>query len=123
MDNHSRYSQPELMRVAEESDAQIYTVSIAGWTGFKKPIELTEERNGQFFLQALARRTGGLNRVVRSFEEAPDAAAKLSRAIREQYVIGYRPSGEDPSGKWRAIQVKINLPKAQVSARTGYYSR
>jgi Ca-activated chloride channel family protein len=123
MDNHSRYTQPELLRTVAEADVQIYTVGIADWPAFKKPIELTEERNGQFFLQALADNSGGLNQVVKSFEDAPNAAAKLSRAIRDQYVIGYYPLENQDSGKWHAIQVKVNLPRIHVSARTGYYVR
>jgi Ca-activated chloride channel homolog len=123
MDNHSRYTQPELMRIVEEADVQIYTVGIANWSIVKKPIELTEERNGQYFLQALADRSGGVNRVVKNFADAPEAAAKLSRAIRDQYVIGYRPSANEASGKWHAIQVKVNVPQTRVAARTGYYAR
>ena len=33
MDNHSRYTQPELLRTLEEADVQIYTVGIADWPG------------------------------------------------------------------------------------------
>jgi Ca-activated chloride channel family protein len=123
MDNHSRYTASELLRRVEEEDVQIYTIGVQTWALTKKPMELTEERDGQAFLQTLADRTGGLKRTIRDFNEAPPVAAELSRAIRDQYLIGYRPAGRDDSGKWRAIQVRVNIPYARVSARTGYYSR
>jgi Ca-activated chloride channel homolog len=122
MDNHSRYSTPELLRVAEEADVQIYTITIQTQALTKKPIELTEERNGQVFMQTLADRTGGLNWTIRDYNEAPPIAAKLSQAIREQYLIGYRPVVNNDSGKWRTIQVKVSLPRAHIASRVGYYS-
>jgi Ca-activated chloride channel family protein len=123
MDNHSRYSAPELIRRVEEADVQIYTIRVETWALTKKPIELTEERNGDAFLRDLAEHSGGLHSSVRDFNEAPGIAARLSQAIRDQYVIGYRPAANDDSGKWRAIQVKVDMPQTRVSARTGYYSR
>ncbi len=122
MDNHSRYSAPELLRAAEEADVQIYTITIQTQALTKKPIELTEERNGQAFMQTLADRTGGLNWTIRDYNEAPAVAAKLSQAIREQYLIGYRPVTGSDSGKWRTIQVKVSLPRAHIASRVGYYS-
>jgi Ca-activated chloride channel family protein len=123
MDNHSRYSAPELMRRVEESDVQIYTIRVETWALTKKPIELAEERNGDAFLRSLAERTGGLHSSVRDLNEAPGIAAHLSQAIRDQYVLAYQPAAYDNSGKWRTIQVKVDMPQTRVSARTGYYSR
>jgi Ca-activated chloride channel family protein len=123
MDNHSRYSIPELMRIAEERDVQIYSIGVETFAITKKPMELTEDRNGQFFLQSLADRTGGLKLTVRDFSDTPSAAAKLGRAMRDQYVIGYSPGPKNETGKWRTIQVKVALPQTRVSSRTGYYVR
>lgn len=123
MDNHSRYTASELLRRVEEEDVQIYAIGVQTWAITKKFMELQEEYAGQAFLEALADRTGGLKRTIRDFNEAPPIAAELSRAIRDQYLIGYRPAARDDSGKWRAIQVKVSIPATRVSARTGYYSR
>jgi Ca-activated chloride channel family protein len=122
MDNHSRYSQSELMHFAEETDVQVYTIAVQTWALTKKPIELSEERNGLAFLQTLAERTGGLNWTIRDFNDAPPVAARLSRAIREQYLIGYHPGGQEDSGRWRAIQVRVTVPQVRISSRNGYYS-
>jgi len=121
MDNHSRYSEPELLRLAAEADVQIYTVGMAPSLANKKAIELTEERNGLAFLDHLAEKSGGLSSTLASYEDPVPVASKISHAIRDQYLIGYRPSPGD-AGKWRAVQVKVNIPQAHVSARNGYYT-
>ncbi len=121
MDNHSRYSERELMRVAEESDVQIYTIGMAPSLANKKPIELTEERNGLAFLGHLAERTGGLSFTLASYEDPASVATKISRAIRDQYLIGYRPVESGEPGKWRKIQIRVSLPEVRVSSRIGYF--
>ena len=44
MDNHSRYSKGELLELAVESDAQIYTIAINNAAPYTKPIALTEAK-------------------------------------------------------------------------------
>jgi Ca-activated chloride channel family protein len=122
MDNHSRYSETELLHFAEEADVQIYTIGMTPSTANKKAIELTEERNGLTFLERLADRSGGLSFTLADYEDPAAVASKISRAIRDQYLIGYRPSPGEP-GKWRTIHVKVDVPQVRVSSRTGYLSR
>jgi len=122
MDNHSRYSEAELLRLAEEADVQIYTIGMEPSTANKKAIELTEERNGLSFLSHLADRSGGLSFTLASYENPVPIASKVSTAIRNQYLIGYRPSAGEP-GKWRAVRVKVDIPQVHVSARNGYFTR
>ena len=122
MDNHSRYSEAELLRLAEEADAQIHTIGMEPSVGNKKAIELTEERNGLAFLSHLAERSGGLSFTLASYESPVPTASKIGSAIRNQYLIGYRPSSGNP-GKWRAVKVQVGIPQLHVSSRAGYYGR
>lgn len=121
MDNHSRYSEMELLHYAEEADIQIYTIGMTPSGANKKPIELTEERSGLAFLDHLAERSGGLSFTLASYENPVPIASRIGRAIREQYLIGYRPSPGEP-GKWRSVNVKVDVPQLRVSSRTGYLS-
>lgn len=136
MDNHSRYSKSELLRVAIEADVQIYTVIFdnglgGGSTGtvpfrpvlVRKPGDQGVEREGARLLEELADKTGGLHFHVRNDVEAKEAAMKAGRALRNEYVIGYQPSGSGDSGKWHHISVKSTVPKVNVYARNGYYTR
>ncbi len=122
IDNQSRYTARELMSAAVEADVQIYTLAIGEPNGTRKGIELLERARGLSFLSDLSEKTGGLHFVVLNASEMRDAARQISRALRNQYVLGYRPASPGASGKWHAIQVKLHLPDTRVYARQGYYS-
>ena len=134
-DNHSRYSESELMRVALEADVQIYTIIIdTGSVGVStrsvpyrpsliaKPWDRAEERQGPEMLETLSDRTGGLHFRIRT-SEARDAVIKVGRALRDEYVIGYHPADSEASRRWHRIRVKLNASDTHVHARKGYYSR
>lgn len=135
MDNHSRYSKSELLRVALEADVQIYTVAFdnpAAGTGntipfrptmIRKAGDQSEERQGRDLLEDLANKTGGLHFRAQNAGEADEAAEKAARAIREEYVLGYQPPDSASAGKWHRIRVKADVPHASVYARNGYYAR
>ncbi len=123
MDNHSRYSSRELIAAAVEADVQIYSVSVYDPPRNKKPIELQEERNGVFFLDELTRRTGGFQITAYGSGDVQQAAARIGRAMRDQYVIGYVPANTNENGKWHAIKVKLKTGNATAYARSGFYSK
>jgi len=134
MDNHSRYSQSELMSVALEADVQVYTMIFdnglpssntvpfrPGLAG--KPWDLARERQGPDLLEKLSDKTGGLFFHVTSSAGAKEAVVSTGQALREEYLIGYKPSDTGTSGKYHQIRVKSNVPKVYVHARNGYYAR
>lgn len=123
IDNHSQYTVRELMQVAMEADVQIYTIAVDEAPRNRKPIELQEYARGQALLADLAERTGGLYFPVRGAADIGVAVATIQRAIRNEYVLGYQPSGADTDGKWHAIRVHLEVPDARVAARRGYYAR
>lgn len=122
IDNHSRYSARELMSAAVEADVQIHTLAIGESSGNRKGIELQERARGLSFLSDLSQKTGGLHFTVRNGAETREAAHQIGKALRNQYVLGFRPASPGASGKWHAIQVKLHLPDTRVYARHGYYS-
>jgi Ca-activated chloride channel homolog len=120
MDNHSRHSRPEMLDLAMESDAQVYTIAVGNAAApFSKPIQQAEEKRGLLFLDELARKTGGMSFIVRSRTDIREAAAGIGRALRNQYTIGYVP-GNGRSGQWRRIRVKVEGPGMTAYARAGY---
>ena len=135
IDNYSRYSDAELMRVALEADVQVYTIILdaaaggaSGTVPFRpglaaKPWDRGPERQGPEMLEKLSEKTGGLHFRVHGVADARDAMAKTGRALRNEYVIGYQPPASGQSGKWHRVHVKANVQKANVYARNGYYSR
>ena len=123
MDNHSRYSQPELESVAMESDIQIHTIALGDLPVNAKGREVDNRARGVLYLKRLSNRSGGLHYVARRGADLTEAAHSIGRAIRSQYVIGYRPAVLDAAGKWKPIKVKLSIPRTRAHARLGYYSR
>ena len=122
MDNHSRYTARELTAAAVETDIQIYAVSLFDPPRNKKPIELAEERNGVFFLEELSRKTGGFQITAYGRDDIGKTAARIGRAMRSQYLIGFVP--ESPSdGKWHTLKVNLKSTQATAYARPGFYAR
>jgi len=70
--------------------------------------------------------TGGRVFAVENLNELPDVATKISLELRNQYVLGYRPSNKAHDGRWRKIKIKMyaprGLPPLSVYSKTGYYS-
>ena len=120
MDNHSCYSREQLLRRAVESDAQIYTIAVSNLAAFTKPIAAMEAKRGLFFLDELAVKTGGLSFIVHGQGDIAAATASIGQALRNQYTIGYAPSGNDRDGQWRRIKVKVADARLRAYARTGY---
>jgi Ca-activated chloride channel family protein len=120
MDNHSRYTKRELLRLAEETDAQIYTIAVGGGAPRSQARAFAEEMEGLSLLRDLAGRTGGLSFVVRDGTDVAKATASIGRALRNQYVIGYVPRDSRGNGQWHKIRVKVAGSGLRAYARTGY---
>lgn len=121
-DNHSRYTETDIRRFVQEADVEIYAIGLYEPDGGPTP----EEREGPALLENLTRMTGGRTFAVHNLDELPDIATKISMELRNQYVIGYKPSDHAHNGKWRKIKVKLRPPKGlpplSVYARTGYFA-
>jgi Ca-activated chloride channel family protein len=122
-DNHSRYSEEDIRRFTKESDVQIYAIGIFE-PGGNCPTD--EECQGPALLKELTEMTGGRTFNVADLSDLPDIATKISMELRNQYVVGYRPSNRKRDGKWRKIKVRLSPPKGlpplSVYARYGYYA-
>jgi Ca-activated chloride channel family protein len=123
-DNHSRYTENDIKRAVKESDVQIYAVGIFEPLAARN--RTPEEAGGPGLLAELAEVSGGRMFSVEDVNELPDIAEKISIELRNQYVLGYKPSNLIRDGRWRRIKVKLappkGLPPLQVYARTGYYA-
>ncbi len=120
MDNHSRHSRGELLDRAMEADLQIYTVTVFDPPPNLKAADLVEQQHGLLLMHDLAERTGGLDFTVRNRSDIEDAIAGVSRALRNEYNLGYIPSNPDRNGKWRRIRVRVARNGLKAHARTGF---
>jgi Ca-activated chloride channel family protein len=123
-DNHSRYRENDIKRLARESDTQLYAV------GMFDPLEFRsgtpEELNGPSLLTEVTELTGGRAFDVENLNQLPDIATKIGAELRNQYLLGYRPSNKSHDARWRRIKIKLRAPKGlpplSVYAKTGYYA-
>jgi Ca-activated chloride channel family protein len=122
-DNHSRYNERDIKNFVKESDVQIYAIGIYNPLGYRPT---NEEVNGPTLLSELTELTGGRVFNVENLGDLPDVATKIGMELRNQYVLGYRPSNHTHDSKWRKIKVKLRAPKGlpplNVYSKTGYYA-
>jgi Ca-activated chloride channel family protein len=123
-DNHSRYSENDVKNFLKEADCQLYAIGIYDPIGIRS--RTSEELNGPSLLSEMTEMTGGRVFPVANIGELPDIAAKIGMELRNQYVLGYKPSNAQRNGLWRKIKVKLKPPKGlpplNVFAKTGYYA-
>jgi len=120
-DNRSRYSENELRRVVRESDVQIYSIGI-----FDAYAPTIEEQTGPILLNEICEMTGGRLFRISEMGDMGDIATRISAELRNEYVIGYRPSEVKKDGNWRKLKVRLlpppGLPALDVHYRQGYYA-
>ena len=120
-DNHSRYTENEIKSLVKEADVMVYAIGI-----YDHYASAPEERLGPQLLSEITELTGGRAFTIDNPNDLGDVATKIGVELRNQYVLGYRPSKVVRDGKWRKIKVKLlppkGLPPLKVYARTGYYA-
>lgn len=124
-DNASRYSFPELLKYAQQSNAVIYTIGLLG----------EEEPGGLFkkgpkkagkILKDLAEATGGQAYFPKDLGEVGSTCEEIAHDIRNQYTLAYYPTNMKKDGSFRIVHVEAYSPVSHhrliVRTRTGYYS-
>ncbi|HKV61320.1 MAG TPA: VWA domain-containing protein [Candidatus Acidoferrum sp.] len=123
-DNHSRYDESDIKRLVKEANTQIYAIGIFDPLGYRE--RSPEELNGPSLLDEITEMTGGRVFAVGNINELPDIATKIGVELRNQFVLGYRPSNKTRDGRWRKIKIKLRVPKGlpplNVYSKTGYYA-
>jgi VWFA-related protein len=113
-DNASALSRAQVMRLAEQSSAVIYTIGIFD--------EDDEERNPGM-LKHLAQVTGGEAFLVDQVSDIVAVSKRIARDIRHQYTIGFAPASATRDGAAHAIRVRAHAngrDKLSVRTRTSY---
>ena len=115
-DNASKYNLGQILTMAGQSDAIIYTIGI-----------YTEEDPDQNpnALRQLSKATGGEAFFPQSVPEVVPLCERIAHDIRNQYTIAYAPANRTQDGAYRVIQVKAMAPgqgRLSVRTRAGYYA-
>ena len=123
-DNHSRYTHNDVKRLVKEADTEIYAIGIFDPLDYRS--RTPEELYGPSLLSEVTEMTGGRVFAVENLGELPDIATKIGLELRNQYLLGYRPSNRVHDARWRKIKIKLHTPKGlpplKAYSKTGYYA-
>jgi Ca-activated chloride channel family protein len=115
-DNHSRYGLKEVRKLVEEANVDVYAIGIFDSMLFRS----FEELMGRRWLSEITDVTGGHTVAADSLDKVPELAAAVSRQMRNQYVLGYRPQNIGRDGKWRKIKVHVTPAAGTTRVQTHY---
>jgi Ca-activated chloride channel family protein len=120
-DNHSRYTAREIRNLVQEEDVEIYALGI-----FSKVFKTYEEWSGERLLTSITEATGGHTVKVNDLQDLPEAAANISRQLRNQYILGYSPTNRQYDDRWHKIKVRL-VPSSDgtvlhVYSKQGYFA-
>jgi Ca-activated chloride channel homolog len=107
----------QALEAAQLADAVIYPVVVVPITN-----EAGRSIGGEHALIFMAEGTGGRTFMPTLGAELDKAFAEIISELRTQYMLGFYPRGVPPSKeRYHALDLKLNRPELQVSARKGYY--
>jgi Ca-activated chloride channel family protein len=122
-DNNSRYKLKEIKNIVRESDVAVYAIGLFDTALFKT----FEEYMGKKWLEEITDASGGRTVTVENLSHLPKAAAEISWELRNQYVLGYHPSGLGTEGQWRKIKINVAPAGKTLTSRESrlqaYYRR
>jgi len=113
-DDASKEKLKQVLAMARQSDAIIYTLGI---------FDQNDPDKNPHVLKQLARETGGEAFLPESLSQVVPICEQIARDIRNQYTIAYIPTDRKLDGTYRAIQVKAEAPHRErlfVRTRAGY---
>ncbi|HUQ92753.1 MAG TPA: VWA domain-containing protein [Bryobacteraceae bacterium] len=111
-DNASRQNLAGILRMAEQSNALVYTIGI---------FDETDPDKNPRVLKRLAHATGGEAFFPGEMSEVVAICERIAREIRNQYTLGYVSSNPERDG-YRTVRVgaRIGNKKLIVRTRSGY---
>ena len=116
-DNASAHSLPQVMKLAHQSNAVIYTVGV---------FDEADPDQNPGVLKRMAQATGGEAYFPAELSEVVAICGNIARDIRHQYTIGYVPIKLTRDGAYHAIRVRARAEghdKLSVRTRAGYIAR
>jgi Ca-activated chloride channel homolog len=123
-DNHSRYTEHEVVSVVKEADVMIYAIGV-----YSSYFPTQEEYLGPQLLHEVSQVTGGKDFTIDNANDLADATRSVGVMLRNQYLIGYHPGEARKDGKWHKIKVLLKRPLRpksmgafRVYAKAGYYA-
>lgn len=112
-DNASRHKFSDVLTMARQAHAVIYSIGLVGSSDEEDPRAL----------ERLCKETGGIAFFPQAGQNISEIAKAIARDLREQYTLGYSPERRPNGGSFRRLTVKVAAPdrgRLRVRTRAGY---
>ncbi|MFL6284650.1 MAG: VWA domain-containing protein [Pyrinomonadaceae bacterium] len=127
-DRASFYKQEALFEALKEEDVQIFVIGFVNELekdrGF---ISKSKRDKAVSLLDRMAKETGGRAFYPTSLSELPDIAEQITKDLRTQYVISYKPTVSARPGEYRPVRVAVadapGREKRIAVTRSGYTAK
>ncbi len=107
-DRASFYKAEQLFEALKEEDVQIFVIGFVNELekdrGF---ISKSKRDKAVSLLDRMAKETGGRAFYPNSLSELPDIAEQITKDLRTQYVISYKPTVSARPGEFRPVRVAV----------------
>lgn len=119
-DTYSRADLKDAIDIAQRTETTIFAISTkAGFAGTVPGVEAgtaldADDRQ----LEKLCAETGGSVFFTGDVTELERSFTKISKELRTEYVITYKPTNEQYDGKFRTIEVRLKNKRDGVKIRT-----
>jgi Ca-activated chloride channel family protein len=130
VDSHSVLSMSDALAQARRSQALIYWLRLPYGSGSSNASGLprlssawrgSADYDREFaLLSQTVLESGGRIATLAAMSEIGPAFEEIRQELREQYVLGYYPTGKRRDGSWRKVQVRLRDSSLEVRARDGY---
>ena len=125
-DTFSRAELKDAIDIAQRTETTIFGISTkSGFLGTVPGVEAgTTKDKGDKFLTRLCEETGGQAFFTGDMIDLERAFTRISKELRSQYIITYRPSNQNYDGRERKIEVRFTDPsktkKYKLRTKTSY---
>jgi len=117
-DNASRETLEQAVKqLQQENGPAVYAIGILG--------DEEHPKRAKRALEIITQRTGGAAFFPKTLDEVDAISRTIAHDIRNQYMIGYKPTNPRTSGGFRGIRVEAKAKghnKLTVRAKSGYYA-
>jgi Ca-activated chloride channel family protein len=100
-----------------ENGPQVYAIGILG--------DEEHPKRARKALEIMAERTGGIAFFPKTLDEVDEISKTVAHDIRNQYLIGYKPTNPRAAGGFRQVRVEAKAKghgKMVVRTKSGYYA-
>lgn len=127
-DRNSFYKTEQLFESLKEADVQIFVIGFVNELEKERGfISKSKRDKAVSLLDRMAKETGGRTFYPTSLSELPGIAEQITKDLRTQYVVSYRPENKGRPGDFRPVRVAVaegrGGEKRIAVTRSGYTAK